>query len=149
MMGTSSNILTQTSFVINAPLEKVWRLLGSAVFQCLPLERMDIVDQTHFNAVLRWKLAFVKIPLNLKTIMDDIVAPTTFGCVIQIEKGIMKLGTRVTFNLKAIGEDKTEIDCVATKEGERTLLGRITGGQQRSFSENVFSSIRTRLEQLC
>ena len=148
-MVTPGSALIQTNFVIDAPLEKVWRLLGSAVFQCLPLEMMNIVDQTHFSAILRWKLLFVKIPLNIKSVMDNIVPPTTFGCVIRVEKSIMKLGTRVTFNLKAIGEDKTEINCVATAEGNRSLLGRITRGQQRSFAENVFSSIQKRLQQLC
>ena len=149
MLNSLETALAQKNFDIDAPQQRVWKVLGSAVFQCLPLEEMNILNQTTFHAVLRWRLGFISIPLNLRVKLVDIVAPHSLGSVIQAKKGIIQLGLKVTFTLRPVNEGKTEVICSATEEGTGNIMGRIMRRWQRNFAGQVFDSIRARLEKIC
>lgn len=149
MIDPLRTAVVQKHFVIDAHQQRVWELLGSAVFQCLPLEEMNILNQTTFYAVLRWRLGFISIPLNLKVKLVDILAPHSLGSVIWVTRGIIQLGLRATFTLRPVNEAKTEVICSATEEGKESIMGRIMRRWERSFAEEVFNSIRVRLEKVC
>jgi hypothetical protein len=36
-------IPVEKQFVINATQERVWGLLGGAIYQCLPVEKVDVI----------------------------------------------------------------------------------------------------------
>ena len=141
--------IAKKQFAIEASQQRVWNLLGRVIYQCLPLEKMDIVDETTFYADLRWRLAFINIPLRLRGKFVDISPPSFLGCLLSVKKGIIQRELEVTFRLNPISQDKTEVTCMAEGEETRPPLKWIVKREQQRFAENVFDSIRARLEQLC
>lgn len=83
-------VVTQKHFIIDASQQRVWRLLGSAIFQSLPLEQMNAINQTTFYAVFRWRLGFISIPLDFKGRIVDVIEPDSLGAIIRVKKGIMQ-----------------------------------------------------------
>jgi hypothetical protein len=145
--GSARITVAQKNVVIEAPQQQVWKVLGSAIFQCLPLEEMNIIDQKNFQAVLKWRLGFFSIPLNLKGKVTDILSPDLMSFVIQVEKWLLRMSLKVTFTLKQVNEGSTEIAGIATV-GKQTLIGRIMSGQQRSFATKTFDEIMARLQEV-
>ncbi|MFC1971117.1 hypothetical protein ACFLV0_04200 [Chloroflexota bacterium] len=148
MIESIRTTVTEKQFTIDAPQQRVWKLLGSSIFQCLPLEEMHAPNQTTFYAILRWRLRFTSIPLNLKGKLVDIVEPSSLGAIIWVKRGVVNLGMKITFILRPVNEGKTEVVCSATEES-RGIIVRIMRRWGRIFAENAFSSIQARLEQIC
>jgi carbon monoxide dehydrogenase subunit G len=149
VIGTLKTLVAQKQFVVDASQHRVWDLLGTIVYQLLPLEKVDIVNLTTFRAVLRWRMGFITFPFRVKGELVDISRPSSFGCIIRVKRGVIQLGMKVTFTLRPVNEGKTEVVCRAIEEGTRTIMGRIMRGRQQSFAENTFDSIEARLAQLC
>jgi hypothetical protein len=141
--------LVQKQFVIKASQERVWNLLARTVFGVLPLEKMNLVNATTTYAVLRWRLAFVSVPLNIKIELQDVSSPSLFGSKISVNKSILHLTVRVRLVLRVVNDSETEVTCIALEEGKGTILGRLLRAQQRHFAMNIFDRIRQRLEQIC
>jgi len=138
----------QKQFTIEAPQNRVWELLGRGIYRCLPLEKMDIINETTFRAVLKWKLSLINIPLNVRVVLEDIFPPSLLGALIQVKKGIIDQTMKVAFSLNEVDEGKTEVICTATGKGG-AILGGLLRRQQRSFTEGMFDSIKARLERFC
>jgi hypothetical protein len=141
--------LVQKQFVIKASQERVWNLLARTVFGVLPLEKMNLVNATTTYAVLRWRLAFVSVPLNIKIELQDVLSPSLFGSKISVNKSILHLTIRVRLVLRVVNDSETEVTCIALEEGKGTILGRLLRPQQRNFAMNIFDRIRQKLEQIC
>lgn len=142
--------VVQRQFVIEAPQQRVWNLLGRTIYRCLPLEKINIVNETTAYAVLRWRFGFVSLPLDLKLELVDISPPSSLGSKIWVKKlAIQLVALKVTFTLRPVNKGKTEVVCTAMEEGRGTLLGRLMEGQQQSFTEGMFDSLKARLEQFC
>ncbi len=142
--------IVQRQFVIEASQQRVWDLLGRTVYGCLPLEKMNIVNETTAYAVLRWRLGFISLPLDLKLELVDISPPGLLGSKIWVKKQVIQLvALKVTFTLRPVNKGRTEVVCTAMEEGGGTILRWLLGGQQRSFTEGMFDSIRARLERFC
>lgn len=142
-------IIAQKHFVVEASPPRVWDLLGTVVYQSLPLEKVDIVTTDSFRAVLKWPMGFITVPFDVKGKLVGMSRPGSFGSVMSVKWGLVQLGVNVNFALKPVPEGKTEVVCTATEEGGRTIMGWILSGQQRSFAGSMFDSIRARLQQLC
>lgn len=143
------NLVTQNHFSIAAQQQRVWKLLGSAIFQSLPLEEMNNINQTTFYAIFRLRLGFISIPLNLKGKFVDIIDPSSLSSLIWVKRGIIQLGIKVTFTLKEAIGGKTEVICSATEEGKDSIIRHMLRRWERSFAEKVFNSVRVQLEKLC
>ena len=142
--------IVQRQFVIEASQQRVWDLLGRTIYRCLPLEKMNIVNETTAYAVLRWRLGFISLPLNLKLELVDISPPSLLGSKIWVKKRAIQLASlKVEFTLRPIDKDKTEVICTGMEEDRGTIAGWLVRGQQRSFAEDMFDSIKARLEQFC
>ncbi|MFC1987530.1 SRPBCC domain-containing protein [Chloroflexota bacterium] len=140
----------QKQFVIEASHERVWDLVANVILQCLPLEKIDIISESAFNAVLRWKLGFVSLPMNLKGELVDISPPTSLTCMLRVEVAIMRLAVKVRIVLAPVSQGKkTEVVCTAQDAGTIAILRWVMGRQQQRFAGNTFDSIKKRLEQLC
>ncbi|MBN2074554.1 MAG: hypothetical protein JW762_03285 [Dehalococcoidales bacterium] len=139
----------ERKYVIKAFQTEVWDLMAGVIFQTLPLERVDLLSLNSFKAVLRWKLGFTDIPMNVSGQLVDVSRPDAYGCAIQVKKGPVSLGIHVRINLKDTGDGKTEIICSASEGERRTLAGQLLKGKQRSFAASIFDSIQIRLQELC
>lgn len=148
-MGIAKTLSAQSQFTVDAPQQRVWNLLGRVIYQCLPLEKMDVVNEKVLYAELRWKLAFVALRFHIRVEFVDISPPNLFVCLISVRKGIIQLSLRVIFALRPVNQQKTEVTCTAAEEGKAGMLQRwATRRQQQNFAENIFDSMKARLEQL-
>jgi carbon monoxide dehydrogenase subunit G len=139
----------ERKFVIKASSTKVWDLMAAVIFQTLPLESVEIVGLSSFKAVLRWKLAFISIPMNVSGKMVDVFRPSAYGCAIHVKKGPVGLGIRVGISLNDIDDNDTKITCTVAEDGKQSFVGCLLRGFQKSFAAKILDSIENRLQTLC
>jgi hypothetical protein len=142
-------VIAQKSFTIKSDQQKVYKVLGNAIFQCLPLEEMNILDVKNFQAVMRYRLGFINLPLKLKGKLVDVSSPVLLSFVIRVEKGFLQMVLKTTFMLKQIDEANTGVACIAVEDGKRTIIGRITRGQQHDFAMKLFDAMQAQLQKAC
>ena len=146
-MSNSETVIVQREFVLDTPQKRVWDLLGKVIYQCLPLEKVDVVNERLFYAELRWKIFLVSLKLHLKVEFVDILPPDIIACMISVKKGFIHLEPKVLFTLKPVNQQKTSLTCTAT--GDRTgILQWVMKKQQQRFAGNLFSLIGSRLGSL-
>jgi len=140
--------LARRDYIIQAPRQRVWDLLASTIIQCMPVEQMQIVNDTTFLAVLRVKVGFFEMPFRLRVQAADISPIDSLSTLVTASKGIFRSSLKVSFALTPIKEDQTAIVCTAAEESGSKwtwLLRR----QQRSFAGEMFDAIRAQLERTC
>ncbi len=140
-------MLAERRYVIRAPRQRVWDLLAGTIVQCLPVESMQIVNDTTFVGVLNMELGPFTLPMELKVCAEAISPIDSLSTLVTARKGPLQSAIRVSFTLEASGED-TSVTCTASEAGGSALL-RLLKGQQRRFSTRVFESIREGLERSC
>jgi carbon monoxide dehydrogenase subunit G len=146
-----STVLAQKDFVVNAPRERVWRLIGKVIFSVLPgMENMEILDENNFRAILRVKMMGSKWPLKLKGEMVDISPPDSFSVKLFLEGvgGMVKAGQKVSIAMIPVEGTKTSVSCKATVEEMGLLPRTLFSGQARSFARSTFEAIEKRLKEL-
>jgi hypothetical protein len=145
----SGQTIAQRHFVVGAAQTRVWDLLAMVTYQELPLEQVDIVSLDRFRALLRWRAGFIHFPFYVEGKLVDTFRPESYGCVIFVKKGPIQVGVKVVMLLRAVNESQTEVFCVVTEEGKRTLMSLVLRGLQRKFALKMFDSIGARLQRLC
>ena len=150
MIGASNPLIAQREFTIDASQQRVWELLPRAIYQGLPLEKIDIVNERNFNAELRWNLIFIGLKFHLKGEFIEIIPPSFFGCILFVKKGIFQLGLKVTFELRSVNQKRTQIICEAMERKKRrgALLKWAMRIPEERLCGNAFQLIRARLEQI-
>jgi carbon monoxide dehydrogenase subunit G len=147
----ANKILAQKDFVVNAPRERVWRLIGKVIFSVLPgMESMEILDENNFRAILRVKMMGVEWPLKLKGEMVDISPPESFAVKLFLEGvgGLVKAGQKVSIAMTPTEGSKTSVACQATLEEMGVLPRTLISGQARTFARSTFEAIEKRLKEL-
>ncbi len=137
----------EKQFIINAAQDRVWGLLGGAIYQCLPVEKVDIINERLVNAILRLRVGFIKAPLKLTIHLTEILPPSSLTTRIVIKISLIRFTIEVKYRITASGTDKTLIVCSAQDRSKRTMRC-ILAKQRREFAEKIFDSIKTRLEKL-
>ncbi len=140
--------IAQKEFTIAAPQARVWELLGRIIYRSLPLEQMEVVSETTFFAVLRWRIAFIRLPLRVKVALVDITSDRSLGAVISVKRGIIDSVIDVTFSLSAVNENETGVRCLA-RARDGGLRGWLTLGLRRRFTAELFDQIYRLLRRLC
>ena len=144
-------VIAERRFVAEASIERVWDLLGRVMFDSLHgLERVNVIDERNFRAILRVKLGFISLTARLKGEMADISPPGFLAVVLRVRflRGMLQLGQKVTFRLTAVDEGKTEVVCRAQAEGMGTLFRWLLLGKAREFAGETLSRIEERLQQV-
>ena len=147
----ASMALAQKDFLVNAPRERVWRLIGKVIFSVLPgLENMEILDENNFRAVLRMKLFGLQISLKLKGEMVDMAPPESFGVKLFLEGlgGLFRAEQKVSFAITPVEKDRTAVSCRAAMEDPGFLPRVFLLGQARKFAGSTFEAIEKRLQDL-
>jgi carbon monoxide dehydrogenase subunit G len=144
-------VLSQKDFVVNAPRERVWRLIGKVIFSVLPgMEKMEILDENNFRAVLRVRMMGAAWPLKLKGEMTDISPPESFSVKLFLEGagGLVRAGQKVSIAMTPAEAGKTAVSCRATLEEMGFLPRTLFSGQARGFARSTFEAIEKRLKEL-
>ena len=144
-------ILAERRFTIVASPERIWHLIGMVIFDSLPgLERIDLIDESNFRALLRMKLGFILLNMHLAGKMVDMSSPQFLGIMLKAKSkgGIFQLNQKVTFALTSVDKDRTEVVCKAIAKETGTLFRMLLLGRARSFARDTFDRIEERLRQL-
>jgi carbon monoxide dehydrogenase subunit G len=139
-------------YVVNAAPNKVWDLIGRAIFEGMGsgLTNMKVFDENNFRADLLVKvLGFFPMPMKLQGEVTDMSPPDTMSVKLTMSGlgGFIKSVMAVNFRTTAVGDDKTEVHNWATLlklEPAIIVLGSmfIVKGQ----AKDIFNGIRKKLD---
>ena len=147
----SETIIAEREFIIEASQERLWHIIGGVILNSLSgLERVEVLDDNNWQALLRVRLGFVVLNMSLKGEMTDMSPPETLGVRLRARSkgGILQLNQKITITFTPIDEAKTGVTCKATVEGMGTLFRLFLLGRARSFAQSVFHNIEERLKYL-
>ena len=139
-------VLARVDYEIAASRERVWDLLPASIIQCMPVEQMDILDESSFNAVLNVKISLLTVPFRIRVRAADIQPMTSLGTRVTVSKGGFQSSLSVSYSLFDAGEERTRISSIAKEDNPGGLM-RLLRGQQRRFARQMFEAIREDLER--
>ena len=142
-------VIAERTFLIDSSRERIWSLILKAVLRLMPFERMEVLSEKKFHALLRIKMGFISLPMNATIEIEDIRTPEFLVTVIKAKgmRNMVWLNMKSTFKLAEVGESKTRIVCELEEEGIAPLLRMFFLPMVKSFSGNAFKSFEERLRQ--
>jgi carbon monoxide dehydrogenase subunit G len=148
VLGEGPKPLARRQYVIQAPRQRVWDLLAGTIIQCMPVEQMQIVNDTTFRAVLKLKLGPLEVPMRLEVRAADISPIDSLCTLVKAKKGPFESALKVSFALTDASEESTSVVCTATEDGGSPWMWLLKG-QQRSFAGDMFDAISAELVRCC
>jgi carbon monoxide dehydrogenase subunit G len=148
MMSTE---IASRNFAVDAPRERVWRLIGKVIFSSLPgMEEMEILDENNFRAILRVKVSFLEFKMKLNGEIVHMAPPDVLAVTINLDGlgGLFKMNQRVALNMTSDGEKKTTVACKAMAKDIGILSRVLFLPQARRFAQSTFENIEKRLQEL-
>ena len=142
-------MISERKFTIDASQERIWSLIIKAVLRFMPFERMEVLSEKNFRALLRIKVGFISMPMKVNMEIVSIAAPESLVTVIKAKgiRGMIWLDQKSTFKLTKIGENKTEIACELEEEGMSPILRMFLLPMVKSFAKDAFNKFEERLRQ--
>ncbi len=142
-------LIAERTFVIDANRERIWELLLRATLRLMPFERCNIRSETAFSALLRMKVAFVSLPMDVDMNIVNIVPPETLNTELKAKGmgGLVWINQKSTFALKSVGEGKTEVKATIVAEGMAPILKLFFIPLVKKFAADSFKNLEERLRQ--
>jgi carbon monoxide dehydrogenase subunit G len=139
----------ERKFVVEAPQQRIWDILLRATMRLLPFERCNIQSDTEFSAILKMKVAFIKLPMNVEMKLVEIVPPEKMNTVLKAKGmgGLAWINQRSTFKLTPIDEGKTEVYAKIFAESMAPILRMFFLPIVKNFARDSFKSLEERLKQ--
>ena len=137
-------------FTVEAPANRVWELLGRAIFDSLPgLERMKVIDENNFRAALKTRVFSIPLSMYLRGEMTDISPPTYLSVELSAcsKWNLISLIQKINFTLDNAGDEKTKIACQAFAVNLNPLFRWLLLGHVKSQAKQIFASIEERFKQ--
>ena len=151
VLAMAETLIAERKFVVEASQERLWQLIGRVVFSSFHgVERMEIIDENNWQALLRVKLGFITLNMNLTGEMVDVSPPESLGVNLKARSKVrvLQLNQKITINFTQVDETKTEVTCKAIAEGVGTLFRLFLLGRTRGFAKSTFDIIEERLKYL-
>lgn len=139
-------LLAREEYIIGASRQRVWDLLASTVIQSIPIEQMNVVNESTITAVLNFKIGFIEIPTPVRVDVADIEPNESFTTLVTASKAGLTSVLRVVFSLASLAERQTSVTCTVVEESGSPIM-RLFRWQQRQFARKIFSTVRERLER--
>ncbi len=142
-------IIADTKFVINSSRERIWECLIMALMRCIPFERMEFADERSFSALLKIRIGFIALPMQVKMDIVDIIEPETIVTTLKARgmRGMVWLNQKATFKLTAIDKAKTEVAGKLVAEGMATILRIFLLWRVKSFASDSLVSVKGLLKE--
>ena len=142
-------MIAERKFVINASPEIVWELIGQSIFDALNLERINIIDENRFMALLKVRLGFISLPLFIDGEFVDMSRPEFLSATVKARgmKGVVWLNQKLNITLTPVYEAKTEITCKLMAEGMQILLRLMLLRMVKRTAGDMLDNIKECLEQ--
>jgi carbon monoxide dehydrogenase subunit G len=146
-----NTMVASRDFVVNASMERVWRLIGKAILSSLPgMEEMEILDENNFRAMLKVKVSYLEFKMKLRGEIADMVPPDSLTVNIGLAGvgGHFKMNQKVALTMTSAEGGKTMVACKAMALDIGPLSRLLFLGPARRFAQSVFQTIETRLQDL-
>ena len=142
-------LIAERKFVVEATRERIWELLLRATLRLMPFERCNIRSETAFSALLRMKVAFISMPMDVDMNIVDIVPPETLNTELKAKGmgGLVWINQKSTFALKTVGGNKTEVTATIVAEGMAPILKFFFVPMVKKFAGESFKNLEGRLKQ--
>lgn len=144
-------LASDIKYVVNAPPNMVWDLIGRAIFEGMGsgLSQMKVLDENNFRANLLVKFfGFIPMPMKLQGEMTDMTPPDTMGVKLTITGlgGFIKSVMAVNFRTTAVGDDKTEVHNLTTLlKLEPAFIAWASMGVIKGQAKSIANGIRKKL----
>jgi len=139
-------------FVIQSPRQRIWELLMKAILRCLPLERITPISDNNVSALLRVKVLFISLPLDVNVVTSDVNPDESVNTLVKAKGlgGLIWLNQMFRFALRSLGEKETEVTCQVNYEGMSALL-RVSwfafAPMIKGIATDTFDKLEKRLAQ--
>jgi carbon monoxide dehydrogenase subunit G len=146
-----NTVIASRDFVVGAPRERVWRLIGKVILSSLlGMEEVEILDENNFRAFLRVKVSFLGLKMKLRGEIVDMVPSHSLGVHLFVEGpgGLFKMSQKVILVMASVEGGKTAVACKAAAESAGALSRALLMPQARRFARGVFETIEARLRDL-
>lgn len=145
-------LAAERNYKIEAEPNRVWDLLGRAIFDSLGqgLSKMKVIDENNFRAELKVRVfGIIPITMFLRGEMTDITPPDYLRVKLTTRSkwNLVTMVQTVSFTMKAADNDSTSISCRAMADGLNPLFGWALSGQVKSQANGIFETIEERLRQ--
>ncbi len=141
---------TGSEFTVEVTRERVWDLLGRAIFDSLQgMEKMDVIDENNFRAELKAKAFGIPLTMYLTGEMTDILPPEALSVRLTARSkwNLITLVQKITFTSNSAGEGKTTVVCKALVEYLTPLFRWALLGQVKSQAKQIFDGIEEHIKQ--
>lgn len=144
-----AELLAERKFTVGTQRQRVWSLLGRVIFDSLQLERFHARDDRNFDALLRVKLAFFSLPMQVEGLMADISPPESLTVLLEVRGlRIIQLSQKVTIALSQAEGGKTEVACKASMERMSAFFRPFLIGKAKSLGGQVLGNLEENLQRL-
>ena len=141
----------RSSYVFDAPQERVWALLmdPAAISACLPgCERFEPAGDNRYEVTLTIGLAAITGTYQGSVVMAEQVEPSSY--VLRVEgqgrAGFVRGDTRITLSPAAEGATTVDVAGSADVGGAIARVGqRLIGGASKMMMDKFFNCLRGRL----
>ena len=143
-------MFAERRFVIAAPRERIWDLIGRVTIDSLNLEGFNYEDERNFTALIRAKVGFISLPMHLKGEIADITPPQTLVTVLKVTglRGMIRLSQKVTYTLNSVDTGKPEVSCKSAGEMMRGPIGIALTPVAKGFAMKVLADVEKLLRHL-
>lgn len=144
-----SILIGERKFVIDATRQRIWDLLLRATLRLMPFEKCYIESDTEFSAVLKMKMAFITMPMQMHIKIVDMAPPQTMVTALKAKGmgGLAWINQKSTFTLTQVDENKTEVTCRIEAEDMALLLRWFFLPKVKSFAQDAYKGLEERLKQ--
>ena len=142
-------LIAERKFVIDATRQRIWDLLLRTTLRLMPFEKCYIQSDTEFSAVLRMRMAFIAVPMQVNIKIVEMTPPETMVTVLKAKGmgGLAWINQKSTFNLTQVDENKTEVTCRIEAEDMARLLRWFFLPRVKSFARDAYQNLEERLKQ--
>jgi hypothetical protein len=142
-------IVAQKKFIISSSQQRIWELLLKATLRSVPLERMKPISERNIQGLIRVKLGFISLPMNVDIKIDEISSPDSMTTLLKAKgmKGLIQMKQKSIFNVASVDGDKTEVSCVIEEDGVSVFLKIFLLWKVKRFATEVLVNLQNQLRQ--
>jgi carbon monoxide dehydrogenase subunit G len=142
-------IMAERKFIIASPQQRIWDLLIKAAFRTMPLEQVNPLNLTKITALLRVKIGFISLPMNVEVEIMDMSPPASMSILINARgmMGLVWLNQKSDLVLAPVGENATEVNGKVNVEGMSIFLRLFLLPAIKKFARDTFYSLEERLKK--
>ncbi len=140
----------ERKYIIDASPERVWELIGEAMFSALKLEGVRVTDAFNFSALLRLRIGFFKMPLSIMGRFIETSPSRFLAATVEVKgmRGVIWLNMRLNIAFTSVDKDKTEVATEMIAAGMGILVRIFLSWKVKSFINEMLDGIERELKQL-